>query len=95
MDKININTLKKESVNLPIIVRIGKTGLSESIIDEINKHLKKRKLIKIKFLKTALIEQNIKELSEIISIKTSSTIVSIIGLNVVFYKCSSKKDLNN
>jgi RNA-binding protein len=91
MNKIEINKLKKEAVNLPIIVRIGKTGITESLIQEINKHLKKRKLIKIKFLKTALFENDIKELSNIISIKTSSTIISIIGLNVIFYKYNNNK----
>ncbi len=35
---------------LPVLVRIGKAGLTPSVIEEIKKHLKKRRVIKVKFL---------------------------------------------
>lgn len=38
------------------IVQIGKNGLTETVVAEIEKHLKKRKLIKIKCLKYFLDE---------------------------------------
>ena len=41
-------------------IRIGKSGITESQIEEIKKQLKKRKLIKIKFLRS-FIESNDKK----------------------------------
>ena len=47
---VDINRLKKEAKILEPILRIGKNGMNDSIILEIEKLLKKRKLIKIKVL---------------------------------------------
>ena len=43
---------------LPVIIQIGKAGLSEAIIKEIKAQLKNKKLIKVKFLKTAMKDKN-------------------------------------
>jgi RNA-binding protein YhbY len=45
------NTPHTSTHELPISVQIGKQGLQETVIEEIKKHLKKRKLIKIKCLR--------------------------------------------
>ncbi|MFP4403333.1 MAG: YhbY family RNA-binding protein [Candidatus Woesearchaeota archaeon] len=90
MTSIDLNKLKKESVKLPILVRIGKTGITDSLIEEINKHLKKRKLIKIKFLKSSLIDSNVDELALLISKKTESKLVLVIGMSATFYKDTKK-----
>lgn len=47
----NRNELLKQVGELRPILQIGKSGLTEGVLDEIKKHLKKRKLIKIKCLR--------------------------------------------
>ena len=42
--------LRKEAKSLDTIIRIGKGGIKESLVNEILKTLKNRKLIKIKIL---------------------------------------------
>ena len=44
--------LRSKAKTLEPVVRIGKSGLTDSMIGEINKNLIKRKLIKIKLLKS-------------------------------------------
>ena len=48
MDKKKAREL---GTGLDPIIRIGKSGLSDQVIDEIKKHIKKRNLIKVKILK--------------------------------------------
>ena len=35
---------------LPVLVRIGKLGITATVLDEIKKQVRKRKIIKVKFL---------------------------------------------
>ena len=73
-----------EIINLPILVRIGKSGLTENVIDEIKKQLKKNKVIKIKFLKTAITDK--KKLFAEIAEKTNSKIMKKVGFTIVLAK---------
>ena len=66
------------------VLRIGKSGLTEGVIAEIKKQLKKKKLIKIKLLKGAL--GNRKELAKEIAAKTGSELVQQVGFVVVLHK---------
>lgn len=88
MQKENLSKkedLKKASILRPIL-RIGKHGLSTECIREINEHLKKRKLIKIKLLKSFIKEQNKKDLANLIKNKTNSIIIKQIGNTLVLQK---------
>ena len=65
------------------IIRIGKNGLTENIIKEIKTHIKKRKLIKVKLLKSFIGENNRKELAKELADKTDSKVIQQIGFVVV------------
>ncbi len=82
---MEISELKSKSKLLRPIVRIGKNGIDETQIDEIKKHLKKRKLIKIKLLKSSR-KESIKEIAKEVAEKTNSILVDIIGFVFVLYK---------
>ena len=43
MDAATKKSLRKEAKSLSALVRIGKNGITKSIIEEINKQLKKNK----------------------------------------------------
>ena len=74
------------------IVQIGKSGLTESTLKEIEKHLKKRKLIKIKCLKYFLDEypgkNNKSKLDDICSIleEKLNCRTKHIGFNIILNK---------
>lgn len=69
--------LKQKAKNLEPVIRIGKHGLNDNVHQEINKLLKKRKLIKIKILNNCPVEKD-DLINEIIE-KSKSTLVSKIG----------------
>ena len=79
-----IKELRKEAKSLEPIIRIGKGGIKESLINEILKALKNRKLIKIKILKTIKSEKE-DIISQIIQ-KTGARLVEKVGNVVVIYR---------
>ncbi len=68
---------------LPIVVRIGKGGLTESIIAEIKKHIQKRKVIKVKFLSGHVAGKDKKAFARELAAKTNTKLVSQVGFVVV------------
>lgn len=65
---------------------IGKNGLTEQVIEELNKLLKKKKIIKIKFLRNFIEDKNRKEVCASIAQSTNSEIILQIGFTVVLKK---------
>lgn len=80
----NTKTLKSKAPLLKPIVNIGKQGITDSLIKEITKQLKKRKLIKIKLLKSFSGDR--KEAAQELVAKTKSELISQIGKAIVLYK---------
>ena len=82
--------IKKELVAksklLEPILRIGKSGLTEGTVKEIERQLKKKKLIKIKFLPASLEERNKKEFAKEIALLTNSELIHQVGFVIVLYK---------
>ncbi len=78
--------IKLKARLLPVTMQIGKAGLSEAVIKEINAQLKNKKLIKIKFLKTAIKNKDKKELFKELAKKTQSEIVYSIGFVIALHK---------
>ena len=81
-----VNDLKKESHSIKPIIQIGKNGLTDATIAEMLVHLKKRKLIKVKLLKSLLETVDKSELFEKITSKTKSEVILSAGFVVVLYK---------
>jgi RNA-binding protein len=61
------------------VVRIGKLGMTEGIVNEIIKLLKKRKVIKVKFLHAFMEENERKDAASELALKTNSVIVEHVG----------------
>ena len=78
--------LRSKAKTLSPILRIGKLGLSDNMVNEINNALKKKKLIKIKLLPTSLEGANKKEFIESIIQKTNSELIGSVGNVIVLYK---------
>jgi RNA-binding protein len=88
MDAKQIKELKAKAKTLDPILRIGKNGITDSLIIEIRKHLKKRNLIKIKILKSAREDIDKKAFVNEIAGKTESELIELIGYVFVLYRKS-------
>lgn len=81
--------LKSLASNIPAIFQIGKSGISENLIKQLNDALEARELIKITVLETA--PEAVKDLGNQLAEKTNSTLVQTIGSKIVLYR-QKKKD---
>ena len=68
------------------LVHIGKNGITPTIIAAIKEHLKKRNLIKVKFLKSSMQQATRKELTNELATKTGTRVIQQIGFVAVLYQ---------
>jgi RNA-binding protein len=80
---MNKHEHKAVSVELESTLQIGKSGI-EVVVEELERQLNDRKLVKVKFLKSAFIEGNRQELSEKLASLTDSELIDIRGNTAVF-----------
>ncbi len=71
------------------IFQIGKAGLSDNLIKQLDDALEARELIKVNVLETA--PDEVKALGEQIAIATHSTFIQSIGNKITIYRANSKK----
>lgn len=71
------------------IFQIGKSGISDNLIEQLSDALNARELIKITVLETA--PDSVKDLAIEIAEKTDSTVVQTIGNKITLFK-QKKKD---
>lgn len=64
-------------------VRIGKEGIDAGIIEEVKRQLKRRKVIKVKFLRSMTISKDIDKLTAELAAQTSSEVWGRRGFVVV------------
>ncbi len=69
----------------PVMI-LGKGGLNGNIVKNLKQHLKNKKLIKVKLLKSFIGEKSKKELFDEIAEKTDSILVHKIGFVIVLEK---------
>jgi RNA-binding protein len=68
---------------LPVLVRIGKSGITDTILEEIRKQVKKRSIIKVKFLPGHASGKDKRAFSKELATKTGTVIVHQVGFVVV------------
>ncbi len=73
------------------IFLIGKGGISEVMIREIDSALEARELIKLKILNNSMVE--VREAADEISEKTNSEVVQVIGGKFVLYRQAQEKSV--
>lgn len=79
MDEEKIKSLGQK---LKPLVRIGKSGVTEGMIDEINRHLEDEDILKIKILRNCPIRDQ-KELIEVLEEKTNGYVVEERGNTIL------------
>ena len=75
---------------IPTIVFIGKEGIGENLIRQVEDALEARELIKCKVLDSAMLSA--REACHMLSGKTRSEEVQVIGTKFILYRESHKKD---
>ncbi len=77
----------------PATVQIGKNGLTDSVIEQINQSLEDHELVKISVLRSA--DQTAKGVIAEAAEKTGSEPVQAIGNKIVLYRVSHKDGIRH
>ena len=81
--------LEKEAQPMSAVIQIGKYGVSEELVKQIQAAISTRELIKIKFNE---FKDEKKDLSYEIAQHTDSTVVRIIGNTTILYKEAAERE---
>lgn len=82
--------LKIQAMKLDSIFQIGKASLTPQLVKAIKDALTARELIKISVLKNCADDPG--ELAEMVSERTGSQVVQVIGKKIVLYKKNMEKE---
>ncbi len=86
MEKKKLYQLKSEANQIDPVLKIGKNGVTDTLIEELNKQMKAKKLVKVRVLKSAEERKDLKAIAEVIACATRSTLIEVRGRIVVLYK---------
>jgi RNA-binding protein len=65
------------------VIRVGKNGVTENIINDVKMLVKKKKIVKIKVLRSALYSETMSQIADKILKETNLKIVQLRGHSVV------------
>lgn len=83
--------LRGLAMNIEPIYQVGKASLTAEITKGINEALEARELVKINILKNCIDDPM--EIAQIVSERTNSKVVQVIGKKIVLYRESKKKKI--
>jgi RNA-binding protein len=86
MEKEKLYQLKSEANQIDPILNIGKNGVTDTLIEELSKQIKANRLVKVRVLKSAEEEKDLKAIAEEIATATRSTLIEVRGRTVVLYR---------
>ncbi|MDR7666457.1 YhbY family RNA-binding protein [Methanosarcina sp. Z-7115] len=86
MEKEKLYRLKSEANQISPILNIGKNGITDTLIEELNKQIKANRLVKVRVLKSAEEGKDLKAIAEEIADATRSTLIEVRGRTVVLYR---------
>ena len=76
-------------MNIEPIFQIGKSSITPELTDGISEALEARELIKVSVLKNCM--EDLREIASILSERTHSEVVQVIGRKIILYKESKDK----
>ncbi|CAM3132876.1 YhbY family RNA-binding protein [Streptobacillus ratti] len=85
------NFLRKKAHGLEPVVRVGKEGLTDAVIDSIRIYIEKNELMKVKLLQNSLEDVNIEIINEI-EAKAKCIFVGSVGKVMIFFKEKREKN---
>ena len=85
------NRMKRElSLEKPT-VWVGKEGSSPQAIKEISRQLERRKMVKVQVLKSALNDENVRDIALNTAQQTGSILIDVRGHTFILHKPRKKK----
>jgi len=85
--------LRSMAQTLPDLVYIGKEGITENVIKQVDDNLFAHELIKIKVQNTCDIDKE--DIANALAEELDADIVTTIGTKIVLYKLSDKKKIKH
>ena len=79
--------------SIDTIVQVGKDGIGENLLKQVNDALEARELIKGRVLENSMLSP--REAAEELAVKARAEVVQVIGTKFVLYRTSHRKDLKN
>lgn len=76
--------LRSEAHHLKPLFQVGKLGVNENLIEQIEDLLEKRELIKVSVLQNCDIDKN--DVADALAEEANAHIVQVIGSTIVLYK---------
>ncbi len=86
IDKNRIKQLKSDSTKTDVTVTVGKNGITDATIEELDRHLKKDKLVKVRLLKSATHELGMDSQAAELAERTRSILVDVRGGTASFFR---------
>ncbi|HIH74648.1 MAG TPA: YhbY family RNA-binding protein [Methanosarcina sp.] len=86
MDKEKLYQLKSDASKISPILNVGKNGVTDTLIEELNKQIKANRLVKVKVLKSAEEGKDLKAIADELAEATRSTLIDVRGRTVVLYR---------
>ena len=80
--------LRSLSMNLDTIFQIGKSGINDQLIRQVDETLEVRELIKLRVLETS--PQSVREVADTVAAETGADVVQVIGSRFVLYRESKE-----
>lgn len=87
--KMKRRTKRRLSGEKPTIW-VGKSGVSQELIKEIEKQLDKREMVKVRILKSALEKDEAKQIASRIAEQTEASLAEVRGHTFMLYKRRKK-----
>lgn len=81
-DPIRINIAWQE----PAMMQVGKAGVSDSVVEEAKRLLKKHQYIKVRILRSAIGESNKLELMRLLCERSGASFAGVRGNTAVIYR---------
>ncbi len=93
---MNSNTrakLRSIAMNVQPSTQVGKNGISDTLIRQVDEQLQSRELVKIAVLKNAEVDAGAVALE--LAEATSSEVVQVIGSKITLYRVSTKDGIKH
>ena len=86
-------TLRSIAMNMQPTTHLGKNGISETLIKQIDEQLESRELIKIAVLQNS--EFSAKDNAEELAQSSNSQVVQVLGSKITLYRVSKKNGIKH
>ncbi|MFW9806094.1 MAG: YhbY family RNA-binding protein [Candidatus Thorarchaeota archaeon] len=76
----------------PAMMQIGKSGVSDNIVEEAKRLLKKHQYIKVRLLRSAITESNKLDLMKMLCERTGANLAGVRGNTAVIYRTRGSRN---